>query len=95
VHVERHQRTFLLEDFEGFVADISTDFDKDGQLGPETIRLVDYGSRLIAWLRGGPEPGEEVRAYLEHRLRVLDEELEYEKLAYEHDALAAAIEALR
>ena len=93
--LDENQRLFLLKDFEEFVADISTDVDQHGRLGPETVELVDLGSRFIAWLRNGTKPGKGVRDYLERRLMAYDEELDYERIAFEHDALAAAIEALR
>lgn len=92
--MDEHQRHFLLKDFEEFVADISMDFDRHGRLGPETVELVDLGTRFIAWLRDGTKPGKGVRAYLERRLNAHDEAVEYEKVTFEHDALAAAIEAL-
>jgi hypothetical protein len=93
--VEDHQREYLIEGFEGFVEDMRTDFAPDGTLGPETLYLIDYYGRAVAWLRGLCGPGPDLLEFLEERLRVYDRELNYAAIAYEHDALSAAVADLR
>ena len=93
--VERHQRLFLLKDFEELVADAARDFDARGALNPETVRLIGYGNRVIEWLKGGPRPSGNVREFLEERLAAMESSTGYAEIVYEHDALVAAIEELR
>jgi hypothetical protein len=94
--LENDQREFLLDWTEGLLKDISTDYGPDGELGPETVYFIRCLKPLIAWLRGKAEkPGTDVREWLEERLEGFEDTVNYQDLAYEHDALVAAIEGLR
>jgi hypothetical protein len=93
--VEEHQRRYLLADFEGLVADIREEADEEETVSAGNRHWIDNCDRLIGWLKGGPKPASTVREFLEERLEGFDDSVGYEHLAYEHDALAAAIEDLR
>lgn len=93
--METHQRVFLLKDWEDAVSRLLEGRGKGGHLDPATTRLVEGGERLLEWLRCGPPPHPGLREFLEERLVTFDRGTGYEQLAYERDALAAAIEDLR
>lgn len=93
--MERHQKVFLLREFEEMVASAGVDFDRRDRLGPESLEWVVKGTRIVEWLKGGKTPGREIRHFLEERLAAFEDEHDYDEMLYEHDAYAAAIEALR
>ena len=93
--MEEHQRQFLLKDYEGYLASLRADVDKDGASSPETARFIANIEALFTWLRGGDRPTADVRQFLEFELDGFDEEHNYDEITYKHDAIAAAIEALR
>jgi hypothetical protein len=81
--VEDRQRQCLIEEFQGFVADISTDVEPDGSLTPKNARWVGHFSRAVEWLRGVHGPGSELRDFFEERLEVYDREASYHDVTYE------------
>jgi hypothetical protein len=89
------RRSFLLEDWRGFIDDLEADAEELGRLTPETAHFLRHGKRLIAWLEGGPSPDADTRKFLEERLDAYDETFGYARIVFGHDALVAAIEALR
>jgi len=92
--VKADQRDYLAGRFTGFLEDIKTDHGPDGKLGPETVYLIGCLEPMIAWLRGRTtDPGPGARQFLEERLEGFKNSTNYEALAYEHDALVAALEA--
>lgn len=91
--MEEHQRQHLLTDYEGLVANIRSE--AEGVPSPGDRYWIDNCDRVIAWLRGGPRPERSVRKFLEKRLEGFHLATDFERLAYEHDALVAAIEELR
>ena len=91
--MEQRQRDFLLKEFAAKVVNFEDDVDGQGELGPETVRLITDYDLAIAWLRGGGATGPGVSKFLEGRLQAFDREMNHEAIAYEHDAFAAAIEA--
>jgi hypothetical protein len=92
--LKSHQRIFLIKDWELRVADRAADTDERGRLGPGAVEIVACGQRFIDWLKGEDPPHPDLREFVEERLEVSDRESEYELIAYEHDALAAAVEDL-
>lgn len=93
--LKRHQRGFLLKEFEDLLREVLDDTEPDGVLAAGNVRHASNTRSLIAWLRGGERPGPDVREFLEERLSAADEVLGYGQAVYEHDAFAAAIEDLR
>jgi hypothetical protein len=93
--LEERLRKFLLEDFEMLVAYLATDADEDGNFDPETAHLIDNLHQVICWLRGGPRPDADIRRFLEEKLESVDADSQYDEITLEHDAVVAAIEALR
>jgi hypothetical protein len=92
--LQKHQRLFLVKDWETRINAFSEDRDERGRLGPGAVEMVDGGERFVEWLRGGCSPHPQLREFVEQWLAVFDRETEYEQLAYEHDAVAAALEDL-
>jgi hypothetical protein len=88
------QRSFLLEDWRGFVADLETDVDEQGRFGPGTAHFLHHLKELIAWLEGGSRPGADTRRFVEERLDAYDETFGYDRIVLGHGALAAVIEEL-
>jgi hypothetical protein len=93
--VEDHQRRYLLESYEGLVADIRSEAASEETPSAGNRYWIDKCDRIIGWLKGGPKPTGDVREFLEDRLEGFDDATNFGTLAYEHDALAAAIEELR
>ena len=93
--MEEQQRLFLLRDCEETVADFRMTVGQHRGPGPRTRVLIDGYDRAIAWLHGRKAGDGRVRDFFEGRLDEIDEELDYEDVVFEHDAYAAAIEALR
>jgi hypothetical protein len=93
--MDEDQRSYLLGDWREFIADVETDFDRNGRLTSRNVHFIHHGRRLIAWLEGGPRPGAETREFLEERLAAFKKVVGFDRLAYEHDAITAAIEELR
>jgi hypothetical protein len=93
--MEDHQREYLIEEFEGFVEDISSDLEADGRLSRKNASWVDRLTRALEWLRGARGAGSELRELFEERLEAYDAEVNFDAIAYEHDALTAAVEDLR
>jgi hypothetical protein len=92
--MEAEQRDYLAKRFTGFLEDIKTDTRSDGSLGPETVYLIGCLEPMISWLRGkAPSPGEGAKQFLEERIEGFEDTVNWETLAYEHDALVAALEA--
>jgi hypothetical protein len=92
--MESHQKVFLLKGWACAVTTLGADRGKREHLDPATTRLIEGGERLVEWLRFGRPPHPELRAFLEEELLTFDQESGYEELAYEHDAMVAAIEAI-
>ncbi len=93
--MEDHQRRYLLASYEGLVADIRREAETEESPSAANRYWIDNCDRIISWLRGGPKPAADVREFLEDRLEGFDDATNFTSLAYEHDALAAAIEELR
>jgi hypothetical protein len=92
--MDADQKTYLAERFEGFLTDIREDYRSDGTLGPKTVQLIACLEPMVAWLRGkAGDPGPDAHAFLEERLEGFEDTVNWEALAYEHDALVAALEA--
>jgi hypothetical protein len=92
--MSRDQHALLLRDFGEAVTDIERDVDAEGNLGPESVRLVEDYRLAILWLHGGQTDGTRVREFLELRLRMFDREMKYGEIGTMHNALAAAVETL-
>ena len=93
--MEDDQRRYLLESYEGLLADIRREAEAEASPSASNRYWIDNCDRIVAWLEGGPKPSEEVREFLEDRLDGFDDATNFSSLAYEHDALVAAIEDLR
>jgi hypothetical protein len=88
------QRKYLAKRFDGWLKDIETDFGPDGKLGPGNSRDVRSLRPMIAWLEGqATDPGPDAREFLQERLEAFEATVGWEEIAYEHDALVAALEA--
>jgi hypothetical protein len=94
--VKDDQREFLLNRFQGLYEDASNDHKPGERLGPESTYVVVCLRPLIAWLRGKrSNPGPNGRKFLEERLDGFEDTVGWAPLAYEHDALMAAIGELK
>ncbi len=93
--MEDHQRRFLLKSYEELLADIRREAEAEETPSAGNRHWIDNCERIIGWLEGGPKPTADVRKFLEDRLEGFDDATDFTTLAYEHDAIAAAIEELR
>jgi hypothetical protein len=88
------QRKYLAKRFDAWLKDIETDVGPDGTLGPGNARDVRSLRPMIAWLEGkATDPGPCAHEFLQERLEAFKDTVGWEELAYEHDALVAAVEA--
>ncbi|HXD25893.1 MAG TPA: hypothetical protein VN609_08165, partial [Propionibacteriaceae bacterium] len=65
--MENHQRRYLLESYEGLVADIREEAASEDTPSAGNRHWIDICDRIIEWLKGGPKPTAEVREFLEER----------------------------